>query len=440
LLQDFKNFISSLRLPHAKYGVATSGGIDSVVLAELCVQSGISFFLIHCNFKLRGEESERDEQFVRSLAAKYEVEVLVRSFDTEKYAAEKKLSIQVAARELRYAWFAQLHTEDKNRYILLAHHANDNIETLLMNFFRGTGLEGLTGIPGMAGDYCLRPLLYKTRKEIKDFAAEHDLKWVEDSSNQSNKYTRNFFRNELLPQLKKVFPAVEENLRDNVERFKTINELYKIGAEEIKKKIYEVKQSEIVIPIHKLRPYLHTSIVYEIIKDYGFGERQVDEILKLLESESGKYIESNTHQIIRHRKNIIIVPKQADNNTTAIVEDHTKHIQLTNSLFDFQTFQVEQFKLNKLESIAQLDKDLISYPLIIRKWKTGDYFYPLGLRKKKKLARFFIDQKLSAADKEKVWVVESDQRIIWVAGLRIDDRFKITPQTKEVLQLSITNL
>jgi tRNA(Ile)-lysidine synthase len=440
LLQDFKNFISSLRLPHAKYGVAISGGIDSVVLTELCAQSRISFFLIHCNFQLRGEESERDEQFVRLLASKYGVGVMVESFDTEKYAAEKKLSIQVAARELRYAWFAQLHVEDKNRYILLAHHANDNIETLLMNFFRGTGLEGLTGIPGKAGEYCLRPLLHNTRKEIEEFAAEHDLKWVEDSSNQSSKYTRNFFRNELLPQVKKVFPAVEENLKDNIERFKTINELYKIGTEEIKKKIYEAKQSEIVIPIHKLKPYVHTSIVYEIIKDYGFGERQVDEILKLLESESGKYIESNTHQIIRHKKNIIIVPRQADSNTTAIVEEHTKYIQITNSRFDFQTFPVEQFKLNRLENIAQLDKELINYPLIIRKWETGDYFYPLGLRKKKKIARFFIDQKLSAVDKEKVWVVESHQRIIWVAGLRIDDRFKITPKTKEVLQLSITNL
>jgi tRNA(Ile)-lysidine synthase len=420
--------------------IAVSGGIDSVVLCELCKQIGFLFSIAHCNFKLRGEESERDEQFVRSLAAKYGAEVLVKSFDTEKYAAEKKLSIQVAARELRYAWFAQLHAEDKNRYILLAHHTNDDIETLLMNFFRGTGLEGLTGMPEVASDYCIRPLLHITRKEIEDFAAEQGLKWVEDSSNQSSKYTRNFFRNELVPQIKKVFPAVEENLKDNIERFKKINELYKIGVDELKKRIYEVKQSEIVIPIHKLRPYLHTSIIYEIIKDHGFGEKQVDEVLKLLETESGKYIESDSHQIIRHRKNLIIVAKQAKAGTTAIVNEETKQIQLADASFYFQMLPIEEFKLNKSEKVAQLDKEPIGYPLIIRKWKTGDYFYPLGLRKKKKLARFFIDQKLSAADKEKIWVVESGQRIIWVAGLRMDDRFKITPGTKEVLEISMTSL
>jgi tRNA(Ile)-lysidine synthase len=310
-----------------------------------------------------------------------------------------------------------------------------------MNFFRGTGLEGLTGMPEVvAGGYCLRPLLHITRKEIEEFAKKYKLNWVEDSSNQSSKYTRNFFRNELLPQIRKIFPTVEENLKNNIERFKQISSLYAIGVEEVKKKVCEVKQSEIVIPIHKLKPYLHTSIVYEIIKDFGFGEKQVSEVLKLLESESGKYIESASNQIIRHRENLIIVAKQANNNTTAIVEEDTKQIQLTDANFDFQTIQIEQFKLNKSEKIAQLDKKLICFPLIIRKWKTGDYFYPLGLRKKKKLARFFIDQKLSAADKEKVWVIESDQRIIWVAGFRIDDRFKITSKTKEVLELSITNL
>ena len=219
-----------------------------------------------------------------------------------------------------------------------------------------------------------------------------------------------------------------------------INALYKIGIEEVKKKIFEVKGSEIVVPIHKLKPYLHTSVVYEIINNYGFGEKQVDEILKLLNSESGKYIESDTHQVIRHRKNLIIVPRQSNNDTMAVVEKETKYVQLTNARFSFQIFSIDQFKLNKSEDVAQLDIGLINYPLIIRKWKTGDYFYPLGLRKKKKLARFFIDQKLSAVDKEKVWVIESDQRIIWVAGLRIDDRFKVTPKTKEILELAITNL
>jgi tRNA(Ile)-lysidine synthase len=440
LLQNFKNFIATLNLPYAKYGVAISGGIDSVVLAELCAQAKLSFFLVHCNFKLRGEESERDEQFVHSLAKKYAVEVAVKSFDTEEYASKKKLSIQVAARELRYQWFAELHAEDKNTYILLAHHANDDIETLLMNFFRGTGLEGLTGMPEMVGDYSMRPLLHTNRKAIEEFASKNKLNWVEDSSNQSSKYTRNFFRNELLPQIKKIFPTVEENLRNNIERFKQISSLYAIGVGEVKKKICEVKQSEIVVPIHKLKPYLNTSIVYELIKDFGFGEKQTYEVYKLLQSESGKYIESDTHQIIKHRKNLIITAKSSETKLTAVIEKTTTELKLADSSFRLQFYSAEKLKLNKAETVAQLDGDLISFPLVVRKWKTGDYFYPLGLRKKKKLARFFIDQKLSSADKEKVWIVESDQRIIWVAGLRIDDRFKITPKTREILELSIINL
>ena len=440
MLQDFKNFIASPGLQHAKFGVAVSGGIDSVVLCELCAQAGIDFFLVHCNFKLRGEESERDEQFVRTLAKKYGVKILVKEFDTEKYAAENKLSIQVTARELRYQWFSDLHQQDKNTYILLAHHANDDIETVMMNFFRGTGIEGLTGMPLLSYHYCLRPLLNITRKQIQEFAAGCHLSWVEDSSNQESKYARNFFRNELMPMLKKVYPMVEENLLDNIRRFKSINALYKIGVDKLKEEIFEKNASAVIIPIHKLKPYQHTSLVYEIIKDYGFGEKQVDEVLKLMDSESGRYIENEFYQVIRHRKNLIITQKQSSVQTAAAIEKHTKQVRLAENDFSIRLYSIDNLKLNKTETMAQLDACLISFPLLIRKWKEGDYFYPLGLRKKKKLSRFFIDQKLSRTDKEKVWIVESESRIIWVAGLRIDDRFKITPSTKEVLELSISSL
>lgn len=439
MLEDFKNFIDGLQSPHAKFGVAVSGGIDSVALCELCAQASLPFFLVHCNFKLRGEESERDEQFVRSLAQKYGTQILVKEFNTEKYSLEKKCSIQVAARELRYGWFEDLHRQNKNVYILLAHHANDDIETLMMHFFRGSGLEGLTGMPALSYNHCLRPLLTKSRQQIECFVKEHHLPWVEDSSNQLNKYTRNFFRNELLPMLKKVYPSVEENLSDNIKRFKNINELYKLGLNKIKKEILECRGSEVIIPIHKLKPYRHTSLVYEIIKEYGFGEKQVDEILKLAESTSGKYIENEFYQVIRHRKNFIITPKKEVNKTITTIERDTIESGVTGINFHLHFCSIEDFKLNKTETIAQLDADLIRFPLLVRRWKTGDYFYPLGLRKKKKLARFFIDQKLSKSARENVWVIESDNRIIWVVGIRIDDRFKITGRTKQVLQLSISN-
>jgi len=441
LLTDFKNFIVSLNLPHAKFGVAVSGGIDSSVLCALCAMAKISFFIVHCNFKLRADESERDEQFVRSLAEMYNVEILIKTFDTEKYAEEKKCSIQVAARELRYQWFTNLHQQDNHIYILLAHHANDDIETLMMNFFRGTGLEGLTGMPSfITYNFCLRPLLNNTRYQIETFAKEHNLEWTEDSSNKSSKYTRNFFRNELVPMLKREYPNVEENLVDNISRFKKINALYKIGVDKLKKEIFEKKISEVIIPVHKLKAYQHTSLIYEILRDYGFGEKQVDEINKLLNSESGKYIENEFYQIIRHRKNLIITPKFSREKNAIVIEKDSLYNRVGNVSFEMQTYPIDKFTLNKSENTAQLDAALVSFPLLLRKWSTGDYFYPLGLRKKKKVSRFFIDQKLSLPDKEKVWVIESGKRIIWVAGLRIDDRFKITGSTKEVLELSISNL
>ena len=441
MLQNFKNFIGSLNQPQAKFGVAVSGGIDSIVLCELCAQAGISFSLAHCNFKLRGKESNRDEQFVRSLAKKYGVTVLIKEFDTEKYSEEKKCSIQVAARELRYRWFAELTKENANSYILLAHHANDNIETVLMNFFRGTGMEGLTGMPWLIADaHCLRPLLNFTRKEIEAFATKHHLSWVEDSSNQSNKYTRNFFRNELIPMLQKVFPSVEDNISDNIRRFKHIDAIYKIGIEKLKQEVLEKNFPDVIIPIHKLAPYQNTALIYEIIKEYGFGEKQVDEIIKLTGSESGKYIENESYQVIKHRKKLIITPKFVRAEIAVAIEKSTEQVQLAHTDLHLRFYSIEKFRLSKSASIAQLDAGLINFPLLVRKWKKEDYFYPLGLRKKKKLSRFFIDQKLSLIDKEKIWVVESDKRIIWVLGLRIDDRFKIQNATREVLELSISNL
>jgi tRNA(Ile)-lysidine synthase len=283
-------------------------------------------------------------------------------------------------------------------------------------------------------------LLNNTRKQIQEFAAEHHLSWVEDSSNQSNKYARNFFRNELMPMLKKVYPTVEENLLDNIRRFKNINALYKIGVDKLKEEIFEKNASGVIIPIHKLEPYQYTSFIYEMIKDYGFNEKQVEEVLKLMESESGKYIENEFYQLIRHGKNLIITQKQSNVQTAAAIEKDTKQLRLAGSDFNLRFYSIDNLKLNKTETVAQLDAGLISFPLLVRKWKEGDYFYPLGLRKKKKLSRFFIDKKLSRADKEKIWVVESESRIIWVGGLRIDDRFKITPATKEVLELTISNL
>jgi tRNA(Ile)-lysidine synthase len=314
------------------------------------------------------------------------------------------------------------------------------METLLMNFFRGTGLEGLTGMPEeKAGTHCLRPMLELRRKEIEEFAREHHLKWVEDSSNASSKYTRNFFRNELIPQLQKVFPKVEENLLNNIDRFRQTNVLYTGMIEGLKRKVCESKGEEVHIPVLKLMKYKDTSLIYEIIKDFGFGEKWVNEVLKLAGAESGKYIANENYRIIRHRAWFIIAPT-TKTAATIVIDKEDEVVQFGDKQIQIKRISKEKFLLDKSPAVAQLDASLIEFPLVLRKWKAGDYFYPLGMRKKKKLARFFIDQKLSKTEKEKVWVIESHKRIAWVVGYRIDDRFKVTDSTKQILQLSWSSL
>ncbi len=422
--------------------LAVSGGADSVVLCELCKQAGYHFIIAHCNFKLRGEESERDEQFVRELATRYAVEVLVKQFDTEMYAAENKLSTQEAARELRYNWFAELVRSwepgiKTRNFLLTAHHADDSNETVLMNFFRGTGLHGLTGIP-VSNQYIRRPLLYFSKDELLQFATENKLEFVEDSSNQSSKYTRNFFRNEIIPAVSKVYPQVRENLQDNITRFAAIEKLYQLSVAELKKKLCKSKGKEIHIPVKPLMAYDNKALIYEIISGYGFTEKQVDEVVKLAESDSGKYIQSpaSSYRIIKHRHWFIISPVTATESENIIIEEVDTVIQ-----FALGTLGIERtsnLQLTASNTAVSLDAKEIQFPLLLRKRKTGDYFYPLGMKKKKKVSRFIIDQKLSKTEKEIIWVIESNQRIIWVVGHRIDERFKLTENTKAALSLTLS--
>jgi tRNA(Ile)-lysidine synthase len=454
LLKEFQQNIKQQNLfqPKDKLLLAVSGGVDSVVLCELCKQAGYNFTIAHCNFQLRGNESERDESFVRELAKKYEVEVMVKKFDTQKYATENKLSIQVAARELRYNWFTELLTKMKSDFnlevqnspfrglggvLLTAHHASDNIETLLMNFFKGTGVNGLHGILPKQGNI-IRPLLFAKKEDISGFAKANNLNFVEDSSNASDKYTRNYFRNQLIPDLQKVFPQVEDNLLHNIERFKEIELLYQQSVHLTKKKLLEQKGNEIHIPVLKLqKTEALPTILYEIIKDYGFTSHQTGEVVALLKSETGKYIASPTHRIIKNRNWLIIAPNKTTEAETIFIENEGS-LQFADGKLELKKILNIQSSILNTPSIAQLNASEIKFPLLLRKCKPGDYFYPLGMQKKKKLSRFFIDQKLSLTQKEKLWVIEMDKKIIWVVGLRIDDRFKITGSTKNILQITLT--
>jgi len=469
-LQRFVEYIKNENLFQEKDHLllAVSGGIDSVVLCELCRLASFDFEIAHCNFQLRGAESERDESFVRSLSDINSTRVFIKRFETEKYAAEKKISIQVAARELRYEWFEELLKEvSGNRYrvssnnyeknttnslshrtsdivhrtlLLTAHHANDNIETLMMNFFKGTGIRGLQGILPKQGKI-IRPLLFAKKREIVSFANENNLSFVEDSSNLSDKYTRNYFRNQLIPSIQKVFPEVEENLLHNIERFKDAEMLYQQAVDLHKKKLLEFKDNEIHIPVLKLlKAQPLKTIIHEIIKEYSFTAHQTDEVIHILKSGSGRYISSATHKIIKDRKWIIISPRNTSEASNILIDEHDSKIIFENGQLEIIKIEKGESSLSTESSIATIDAKDIIYPLLLRKWKQGDYFYPLGMQNKasgrpgkKKLSRFFIDQKISIADKEKIWVIESNKKIAWIVGRRIDDRFKITAVTKDIV-------
>jgi tRNA(Ile)-lysidine synthase len=434
--------------------IAVSGGVDSVVLCELCKQANFPFEIAHCNFQLRGEESERDETFARSLAKKYDVKIFVIKFNTKEYATQNKVSIQVAARELRYNWFEELLTagdqqpntagqqqtpDIKHRasYLLTAHHANDNIETLLMNFFKGTGIKGLQGILPRQGNI-IRPLLFAKKEEILQFAKENNLSFVEDSSNSSDKYTRNYFRHQLIPAIQKFFPQVQENLFNNIDRYREIEVLYSQSVFLHKKKLLEIKGNEIHIPVLKLlKAEPLKTIIYEIIKDYGFTAHQTGEVLSLLKSGSGKYISSSTHKIIRNRDWLIIAPVNTLEAHHIVINEEDKEIDFEEGKLRIKNYELKMEKPPCSDFIATLDADNINFPLLLRRWEQGDYFYPLGMLHKKKLSKFFIDQKLSVNDKEKIWVIESNKKIIWIVGKRIDDRFKITDKTKKILSIEL---
>jgi len=466
LLQAFDDFIAKERLFYVGDSLllTVSGGLDSAVLCELMHllrlrqgsgDPGHIIEIAHCNFQLRDEESYRDEAFVRQLGDRYGWKVHIRRFDTETYATSNKISIQVAARELRYRWFEEIvDSWGQPAYIVTAHHLDDNIETLLMNFFKGTGIAGLRGMLPRQGKI-VRPLLFASRAMLQQFAADAGIEWVEDSSNLSDHYTRNFFRHQVIPLIRGVYPAALQNIADNIARFRDIEWIYLKAMEQQKKKLLEYKGNEVHIPVLKLqRSEPLTTLVYEIMTDFGFSAQQAPSVIALLDSPSGKYVQSATHRILRHRNWLIISPRSTTESVTIVVEPGDTEI-----VYEQGTLRLEMLATTDIpagilppsppgsppsprgrttaSTIAWLDAADIEFPLLLRRWRPGDYFYPLGMRKKKKLARFFIDNKLSIAEKEKIWVVEMNKKIIWVVGFRIDDRYRITPATRHVLKIEM---
>ncbi len=427
-----KKGFQKLKAPHL---LAVSGGKDSMALAHLLLSSKVDFAVAHCNFKLRGEDANGDETFVKTFAEKHNLPFFSVAFDTQNISAARKTGIQETARSLRYEWLENVRAENNYGSIITAHHADDNAETLLINLLRGTGIAGLHGIREHH-EKLLRPLLFATREMIDAYAAENKIDFREDASNAGDKYLRNAIRHKVIPAFKEIMPDAIVRLNDNIHRFAEAEILYQKALQRKIKKLLEPRGNDFYIPIRKLiqQEALHT-ICFEMLRPFGFSSAQIPDVLALLDAESGRYVSSTDFRIIRNRDFLIITKNETAETDFILIDAFPKTIETETAQFLFKTSKMPENPTGTIEEIY-LDLQEINQPLILRKWRTGDYFYPLGMgMKKKKLSRFFIDQKLPLHEKENVWILESNKRIAWVCGMRIDERFKIKPTTKQALKV-----
>lgn len=445
MLEPFLNFIlkEKLFVKKDKVLITVSGGVDSVVMCDLFHKAGFSFGIAHCNFKLRGDESDGDEQFVKSLADKYKVSFHKKSFSTKNNSKKKKISIQMSARDLRYEWLKRLAKDKEYDFIATAHHLDDSIETFFINILRGTGIAGLHGVPAKHGNI-IRPLLFANKSMIRDYAEENKLKWREDSSNFTDKYLRNNIRHHLIPSLKKLNLGFEKTISKELSYFKDAADIFKSFIAEKKKEIVTEEGKNIRLSIQKLKEsgYAET-ILHELLRSYDFTPETTELIAQRMYTTAGKKFLSPTYRLIKDRDFLILSP------LSPLLKGDSAEGAGEFFLKENQTvFQNEQLKLkteiisgnlskvkDKSSSVAYLDYSKLSFPLKIRRWRQGDFFYPLGMKGKKKLSDFFIDGKIPINEKENTWVLESSTDIVWVIGHRIDDRFKVGNGTTKIFRI-----
>lgn len=447
MLVEFKAFVkkefaltpSPLGRAGEKCLLTVSGGVDSIVMCDLFHKAGFSFGIAHCNFKLRGKESDDDKKFVAELASKYKVPFWWKSFNTKPYAAKKKISIQMAARELRYEWMKRLARDKKYSFIATAHHLDDSIETFFINILRGTGIAGLQGVPVKQG-MIIRPILFANKHMIREHAEKEKLVWREDSSNLTDKYLRNNIRHHLIPSLKKLNTGFEKTITRELSYFKDAAEIFKKFIEEKKKDIMVEEGKNILLNIKKLKNSGHAeTILHELLRAYDFTPETTELIAKRMYTTAGKKFLSPTYRLIKDRDFLILTPKNAaEAEKELLIKKNQTEFEGTGLHLKIESFpgNLKNVKDTK-KAIAYFDEALLSFPLKVRKWKPGDSFQPLGMNGKKKLSDFFIDNKMSLSDKENVHVMESGGKIIWVIGHRIDDRYKVFPRTKRLLKVSV---
>ncbi|NOS90955.1 MAG: tRNA lysidine(34) synthetase TilS [Cyclobacteriaceae bacterium] len=441
VLQKFQLHIAQWCKTTDKILLAVSGGLDSMAMLHLFLESGYKVAVAHCNFQLRGPESDEDERWLSGYCEKRKIPFHSNRFHTNNYAIAHGVSIQMAARELRYQWFEQLREEQGFDWIATAHHHNDSIETILLNLAKGTSLNGLQGIATVNG-HLLRPLLFATRQELETWVAEKGIAWREDQSNQTDDYQRNFIRHQLVPRFLEVNPSFETSMNKTTSKLAGSLLLVNQAVSDWKK-LYWRNAGDV---IHLAKAGFsdpngegyNLAILWEILKEHGFHYDQCQQILTALNGQPGKKFLTTTHVLTIDRDVLVLVPLQTTftNKAVAIQNDQTKAFCFGHTLTIERSVKTEDIDRSKM--IATLDEETIKFPIIWRKWKEGDWFVPFGMKNRKKISDFLIDTKVSLAEKESVTVVESGGEIIWVAGHRIDDRFKVTESTAQVLILQLS--
>jgi tRNA(Ile)-lysidine synthase len=413
--------------------LATSGGIDSMVLVHVFHKLQFQIGIAHCNFQLRKEESNEDAIFVNSETNKFQIPVYIKKFNTLDYANDNKTSIQIAARELRYGWFNQLLTKENYDYLLTGHHLDDQVETFLINLTRGTGLAGLTGIPSQNGNV-IRPLLPFSREEIENYAKENAIVWREDSSNASDNYLRNKLRHDIVPVLKELNPSFLDSFQNTLNHLNQSNDLTEDSSKMVYEKVVSEQDNKIEINLTNLLQFKnYKSYLYQWLNKYGFTAWE--DIYDLVNAQSGKQVFSNTHILLKDRESLLLHFKPLQNITEAyFIEKGDNSLKIPLNILISSVTNIS----NVSNSTIFVDEEKLQFPLLLRKKQDGDVFQPSGMNGKKKLSKFFKDEKYSLIDKENQWLLTSNNEIIWVVGKRADQRFLANETTQNTLKIEIT--